>query len=150
MTGMLAALRCILGGRWAEIAEAGKAQIFLVRAELMRRSRPIGELVRVTSCDNSFVTALSPPQKQSCQSAASAIDRAARYGIFSPSCLTRALALSRMLDEKGVVGHAVRVGVHRDGNAFIAHAWVERGELILGDAIPDPRLFSVLAQVSAM
>ena len=61
------------------------------------------------------------------------VDRAARLGAFRPRCLARALALSRLLTAHGIDGHHIRIGVRRDDGGFVAHAWVELGDLVLGD-----------------
>lgn len=55
-----------------------------------------------------------------------ALERSMEYGPFRFRCLVRALALRRMLEEEGIEGGAVRIGVRRDGTEeFAAHAWVE-------------------------
>lgn len=54
-----------------------------------------------------------------------ALERCMEYGPFRFHCLVQALALRRMLEQEGIEGAAVRVGVRRDGTEFAAHAWVE-------------------------
>jgi hypothetical protein len=54
-----------------------------------------------------------------------AVNRAAVYGVTRPLCLTRAVALMRLLDADGHKGGVLRIGVRWEGGAFIAHAWVE-------------------------
>jgi hypothetical protein len=51
-----------------------------------------------------------------------AVDRAGRY-VPGATCLTKSLALARMLRKNGVAAN-VRIGVKAAG-AFEAHAWVE-------------------------
>jgi len=63
-----------------------------------------------------------------------AIVRAAKFGVFRPQCLVRSVALSRMLDERGIDGAVVRVGVRRANGEFLAHAWVELAGETLADA----------------
>lgn len=62
-----------------------------------------------------------------------AVMRAARHGVFHPTCLTRALALHRLLDGAGHRGSIIRVGVRRQSGHFQAHAWVELEGVVLGD-----------------
>jgi hypothetical protein len=62
-----------------------------------------------------------------------AIARAAEHGVSRPACLVRAVALNRMLCKRGIEGGQVRIGVRMRGGTFAAHAWVELGDLILGD-----------------
>lgn len=54
-----------------------------------------------------------------------AVNRAAVYGLTRPLCLTRAVALMRLLEADGHKGGVLRIGVRWEGGAFIAHAWVE-------------------------
>ena len=44
------------------------------------------------------------------------------------------MALSRMLETRGITGAVVRVGVRRTNGEFLAHAWVELNGETLGDA----------------
>jgi hypothetical protein len=64
--------------------------------------------------------------------ATKAVSRAGRYAPFDSTCLMRALALREMLKRRGVHDATVRVGVRWEGLGFEAHAWVERGNLVLG------------------
>jgi hypothetical protein len=63
-----------------------------------------------------------------------AVVRAARFGVFRPQCLVRSVALFRMLEQRGIDGALVRVGVRRINGNFLAHAWVELAGETLGDA----------------
>jgi hypothetical protein len=62
-----------------------------------------------------------------------AVDRAARRGLFRPSCLTASVALQRLLERHGVAGGRLHVGVRQDGERFEAHAWVTLGGVLLRD-----------------
>jgi hypothetical protein len=53
-----------------------------------------------------------------------------------------------MLDARGVVGHRIRIGVRREEGSFKAHAWVELGNLILGDTARNTLEYLPLTQVS--
>jgi hypothetical protein len=53
-----------------------------------------------------------------------------------------------MLDSRGVVGHRIRIGVQREDGSFKAHAWVELGNLILGDTARNTLEYLPLTQVS--
>jgi hypothetical protein len=60
-----------------------------------------------------------------------AITVAARY-VPANTCLTRALAASRLLARRGV-GSRLQIGVARIDGEFQAHAWVEcNGDVIVG------------------
>lgn len=63
-----------------------------------------------------------------------AVERAGRWSPLGPRCLTRAVALQRLLEDGGLEGARVRVGVQRDLNGFAAHAWVEFRGRVLGDS----------------
>jgi hypothetical protein len=144
------AVRALRGGRWAEIRDVGEAQIELLRAQAMQWLRPLGEFVEVTNVDSASqtLTAPSSEQAETCERLSSAMIRATRYGVFRPLCLARAVALSRMLNAHGVVGHRIRIGVRREGGAFTAHAWVQFGDLVLGDTETNTLTYSPLTHVS--
>lgn len=142
---MLAAMR---DRRWSEILDVAEAQLALLRAQTLRLVRPLGEFVEVTPDEQLASPRETLAQRQRCDRLASAINRATRYGLFRPLCLTRAVALSRMLDAHGITGHRIRIGVRRDAGAFTAHAWVELGHRILGDTVANTLSYVPLTGVS--
>ncbi len=61
---------------------------------------------------------------------------ASRY-VPRASCLTQAIAARTLLARSGFPS-ALRFGVAKDGNRFLAHAWLEcDGAVVLGDAGPE-------------
>jgi hypothetical protein len=62
-----------------------------------------------------------------------AVNRAAAFGLFRPRCLARSMALRQLLNEDGIEGAHVRVGVQLTQGRFVAHAWVEYGGEVVGD-----------------
>ena len=131
MTRIGVALAAMRDGRWNEMRDVAEAQLALLRAQTLRWLRPLGEFVEVTPNERLPASRASSAQRQTSERLASAINRATRYGLFRPLCLTRAVALSHMLDAHGIAGHRIRIGVRRDGGSFAAHAWVELGHLVL-------------------
>jgi hypothetical protein len=107
-----------------------QAQWALVAAQVTVRSRPVGTLATPTTA----VVAADLTRLPEARRLALAVVRAARFGVFRPQCLVRSVALSRMLEKRGMVGTLVRVGVRRNAGEFLAHAWVEYGGETLGDA----------------
>ena len=142
------ALEAMWNGQWEEIRDVAEAQIALLRAQALRWVRPLGEFVQVKSDRPGMLPRLSPSQQKTCDRLASAVRRATRYGIFRPLCLTRAVALSRMLDSHGIVGHQIRIGVSRDRGSFTAHAWIELEHTVLGDSPANTRRYALLTQIS--
>jgi hypothetical protein len=57
---------------------------------------------------------------------------AARYGMGSPTCLERALALWWLL-ERQHIPVALRIGTRMSNGTFEAHAWVEQDGAVLDD-----------------
>lgn len=129
--------------------DVAEAQVALLRAQMQQWVRPLGELVEVTANEPLPVPRASLAQRQKCDRLASAVNRATRYGLFRPLCLTRAVALSHMLDAHGVAGHSIRIGVRREAGAFSAHAWVELDHRILGDTVANTLSYAPLTAVSA-
>ncbi len=127
----------LLGAQWA-----------LIRAQLLRWTRPVGSLV---SPDNPSVEA--PADGQDAVTAARlalAVARAAEHGIFRPTCLVRGMALVHLLEARGISGSQLRVGVRWDGRQFAAHAWVEYNGRILGDWEEHVRRFTPLSNVRVL
>lgn len=121
-----------LGRRdWADLL---RAQIALARAERDMRSMPTGEMVRDESVP---VGASSPDRLDDARRIARAVNRASEFGLFRPRCLVKSRALRKLLDEQGIQGAQVRVGVQLTHGRFRAHAWVEYAGQVVGD---DPGL----------
>ena len=112
---------------WAELIQAQKA---LLVARGMVRNRPLGSLA--TQVETS--PPADPDRLPEARRLALAVVRAARFGVFRAHCLVRSVALSRLLEDRGISGALVRVGVRRTNGAFSAHAWVELAGETLGDA----------------
>lgn len=148
MTRIVVILAAVRDGRWREMLDVVEAQVALLRAQTLRWVRPLGEFVEVAPPEGFIFQRTSPAERRTSERLASAITRATRYGLFRPLCLTRAVALSRMLDAHGIGGHRIRIGVRRDAGAFAAHAWVELGQRILGDTVANTRTYAPLTQVS--
>ncbi len=71
-----------------------------------------------------------------------AVRRAASYGLVRTTCLIRATALQRLLERDGIRGSQLRVGVRRTNDHLAAHAWLELGEMVLGDQPQHVRTFT--------
>ncbi len=52
------------------------------------------------------------------------VDIAARHHLYPMSCLRRALALQWLLGRQGIVTE-LRIGVRKEDDTLLAHAWVE-------------------------
>lgn len=110
-----------------------EAQYDLLAGQLAKWTRPIGRLL-----DWSSITAEQEVQPvaslQTLRSVGWAVTRAANYGVFRPKCLVRSLAIQRMLRRRGIAGSTIRIGVRLREGEFNAHAWVELGDLVIGDS----------------
>lgn len=141
-------LRRLLGLPPAELVDLVRAQAQLVHAQLLVWTRPVGGLVDVPTVAESWADEPSPEQQLRDQRRiALAIERAAENGVFRPQCLVRAVTLQRMLERAGIHGSRVQVGVEWVDGKFAAHAWVERGDQILGDREAHVARFAPLTDV---
>ena len=147
MTRFAATLRAVRGSRWRDLGDVVEAQIALLRAEGMRWMRPAGALVDLSTPAGDAERATVQDAK-TCARLSHAVDRAARYGVFRPQCLARAVALSRMLDARGITAYRIRVGVRRAEGSFTAHAWVELGDAVFGDTAGNTEGYVLLTDVS--
>lgn len=107
-----------------------RAQVALARAQREMRSLPTGEMVRD---ETTPVGTASPDRVEDARRIALAVNRAAGFGLFRPRCLVKSRALRKLLDEQGIQGAQVRVGVQLSHGRFRAHAWVEYAGQVVGD-----------------
>lgn len=115
---------------WRDWRELVRAQLALVRAQREMRSLPTGEMVR----DEPITGGVIPLDRvDDARRVALAVNRAAEFGMFRPRCLVRSRALRKMLDDAGIQGALVRVGVRLSHGRFLAHAWVEYAGQVVGD-----------------
>lgn len=120
----------------AEAAGLLRAQAMLLRARVRLLTRRRGRLLETAAASSSAARAAPPPSPEDAARArrlAEDVERAARGGLFRPTCLVRALALHDLLEESRIPGSRIRIGVQWSGSAFAAHAWVEHGGRVLGD-----------------
>lgn len=118
-----------------EIGALALAQAALLAAQVRVWRQPIGRLVTPDATPLLAPAARPPaPLPPEARRLGRAVSRAARHGLFRPSCLARAIALHRLLERAGIAGSSVRVGVHLADGAFTAHAWVELHGAVLGEA----------------
>ena len=139
---MLGARNASARGRRRDIQAAARAQGALLVAQLHLWFRPVGKLVTCRTAPAKLP--LSEEGRAQAEEAALSIDRASRRGFFRPSCLVRALALQRILESRGIMGSVVRIGVRRNVDQLLAHAWVEHCGVILGDSPAIVANFTVL------
>ena len=130
-----------------EFGELLLAQLFLLQALWTVRRRPKGELLRPV---DGVPQTDAHPAAGELSRLVTAVDRAASYGVFRPTCLVRAVALERMIVRAGVGPAVVRVGVQRGNDQFLAHAWIELDGRIVGDEPSRVRLFTPLHDFSAL
>jgi hypothetical protein len=64
-----------------------------------------------------------------------AVQRAAQHGFMRPECLVRSLALRRLFERNGIKGSEIVVGVRREDERLLAHAWVELNGSVIGDRV---------------
>lgn len=95
------------------------------------RTLPTGEMVR--DQERSVTAPDGTDRLADARRIALAVNRAAAFGLFRPKCLVKSRALRRMLDDAGIEGAEVRVGVFLRHGRFLAHAWVEYGGEVVGD-----------------
>lgn len=138
---MQRALRKLASLDARSVADLVAAQVALLRAWRIVKTRPIGSLTTRDLGARSAAAAPGAPPPDSpagdptrARAIALAVSRAADFGLFRPYCLVQALALRTMLEREGIHGSEIRVGVRRAQGKFAAHAWVKWGDLILGDS----------------
>ncbi len=109
--------------------EAALAQGYLVAAQLSVWTSSRGSLLKPPVPGNYTEHDLTVARRW-----ATAVSRAASYGVFRPRCLARALALQRILHRRGISAAQLRLGVRLADGKFTAHAWVSLGDEPIGES----------------
>lgn len=130
-----------------ELADVARAQVALVRAQAAVWIRPSGRLIGLP---RDTPEPDPPGSEELALRFGRAVHRAAAYGLFRPKCLARALALKTMLEERGVQGARLCVGVRPEGGRLLAHAWVEYGTRVLADRVAHVRGFRRLTELDVV
>ena len=144
---LLRKLLALSPGAWVDLCSA---QLALIRARILIRTRPRGELLGPSSASTPLPetghTIVAPQVAR----LALAVERAAEHGLFRPTCLVQAVALQRMLTSRGFAGSSVRVGVQLRQGRFLAHAWVDYRGSVLGDRTWRVKRFDQLASMDVV
>lgn len=141
----------LVGLTRAERGDLVRAQWAIVAARVELGTRRTGTLVRHDAADRlpAAGRAASAPITAADAARARALDtavrRAAAYGALRTTCLLRATALLRLLEREGIRDARLRVGVRRTDGRFAAHAWLELGDMVLGDQPQHVRSFTPTA-----
>ncbi len=115
-----------------DLAGVGRAQWSLVRARLSLVLTPRGRLLATVTAAGA-APGPSGDAIARARRVALGVDRAAEYGLFTPTCLVRAIALERLLIREGVAGAVVRIGARQRGGRPQMHAWIEIGGVVIGE-----------------
>jgi|SRR6478609_3702539 len=135
---------------WNDLVDA---QVSLLIAQYLVWTRPKGRFVKDAQLDAPGVqepVSLRSGMWRNAFRSAVAIRRVADHSLLKPRCLVRAVALSRMLEKRGITGSRVRVGVQQRAGEFSAHAWVELGQRVLGDDAQHVRSFAELVDLQVV
>jgi hypothetical protein len=127
-------------------ADLVSAQWNLLVALWIVNHRPRGELLRPVAEPQS---ADSRRDEARLERLALAVDRVARFGLFRPTCLVRAVALERQIQHANAGPAVVRVGVAQVAGELLAHAWIELEGQVIGDEQARVRRFTPLHDFSA-
>ena len=127
-----------------DFVQLTRAQAYLFRAYWLVATRPTGALVDSASA---LQVPVDSERMERAQEIGRLVRRAAFYGLFRPKCLVRAVAIDRMLKAEGIQGSRIHVGV-RMTPTFLAHAWVELGNAIVGDRKENIETFTQLTDLS--
>ena len=131
----------------SEFADLVIAQWYLLAALWAVRRRPKGGLLRAVP-DGPAAGGVRDDARL--EQFAVAVDRVARFGLFRPTCLVRAVALERQIRRAGAGSAVVRVGVSQVAGKLLAHAWIEMEGQVIGDEQARVRRFTPLHDFSAL
>lgn len=134
-----------------EFMDLLRAQWQLLVAAFLLRVVPRGRLLRREGELATAEVRPSPAVEASARRMALAVSRVAEHGpLLRPQCLVRAVALDRLLRSAGIEAGRIRIGVRLRSGGFEAHAWVELGELVLGDEEWHVRTFTPMTDMQTV
>ena len=126
----MALLRKFFARSWAD-------RVLLVRAFVLVSAVRIGLWVlpyrtvhRLAECPVAPRVMTPEEERQSLRRIVGAVEAMSRRLLGNKPCLTQAIAAQRILRQEGI-GSMLRIGVAKDGQELLAHAWLERGERVL-------------------
>ncbi len=130
----LQALRRLPARPARDLAYVVLAQWQLLRARLAILVTRRGRLLETAALATAVANAPSDAESLArARKISLAVDRAADYGLFRPTCLVRSIALDRMLRQEGVSGGVVRIGARSRAGRTEMHAWIEVGGAVVGE-----------------
>ena len=145
----LVALRRLPAVRARDLARVGLAQWCLLRAQLSLLLTPRGRLLSAVPTRGVHAAGAADDVNRARQ-VVLAVDRAADYGLFQPTCLVRSIALERMLGRAGVEGAVVRIGARERRGRPQMHAWIEIGGTAVGERPEVTSTFTPLQDFTAV
>jgi hypothetical protein len=143
----LFAVRRLINITPGEFADLLLAQWFLLAALWTVRRRPRGSLLRPLQ---GVPPADGKRNDAKLERMALAVDRVARFGLFRPTCLVRALALERQISRVHAGPAVVRIGVRHTSGELLAHAWIELDGRVIGDEPARVLRYTPLRDFSAL
>ena len=105
--------------------------VAIIGAHRKVRSRALGDLVSVADNRSAGIEVQDPGVAER---VAWAVLVASNHGLTRPTCLVRSLAIQQMLRDRGLPPGQIKIGVRWQDDEFLAHAWVEQGDRVLGDS----------------
>jgi tetrahydromethanopterin S-methyltransferase subunit D len=123
-----------------------RAQVALLWATVLVRTRPAGHLVRHAPAAGAPAAAPESVVREA-RMLALAVGRAAEHGPIRAACLVRSVALQRLLQRRGITGSRIQIGVRMNEGRFVAHAWVEWNGEVIGDHTAHTSTFAQLCDV---
>ena len=133
-----------------EFADLVLAQWYLLAALWTVRRRPRGELLKPVGPQPASGGQRDTRDSGRLERMAVAVDRVARFGVFRPTCLVRAVALESQIRRANAGPAVVRVGVSQVAGELYAHAWIELEGRVIGDELSRVRRFTPLHDFSAL
>jgi len=124
----LSSLRRALGRPFADWTALAEAWSCLLAADLALRLLPYRRVERLFGP----APASRPARPGAVSRSVWAAGAASRHHLWPMRCLPHALCLRRLLARRGIEG-VLRIGVAREGDRLLAHAWIEHEGRPLGE-----------------
>ena len=142
----MALLRKFLARSWADRALLVRAFVLVSAVRVGLWVLPYRTVERLTECPVTPREMTPEEELLSLRRIVGAVEAMSRRLLGAKPCLTQALAAQRILRQGGI-DSTLRIGVAKDGQELLAHAWLERGERVLIGGGRSPRLYAPLVSM---
>ena len=142
----MALLRKFFARSWTDRLLLIRAFVLVSAVRIGLGVLPYRTVHRLAECPVAPRAMTPGEERQSLRRIVGAVEAMSRRLLGDKPCLTQALAAQRILRQEGI-DSTLRIGVAKDGQELLAHAWLERGDRVLIGGGRSPSLYTPLVSM---